>query len=451
MFVSTIHVICYYNGNILRTETYVKYVGNKAVIVPLDVPVECTFEQLSDMIYSRTTIDKQIFKLVLNCKYPYKVEISSNLFQYGMRVVYQMLNMVNRTSIEEIELYIEVVRVKPQVNQSMSGHIDLLVLDNYNVAEFDSGRGPSSGPILDTGVYGDDEDYAYEEANDEDVDDEFNGDADVQDNGHVSSFQIFNQVLENDQGIYVSTHAASCDVSNNPDVEEPDESSPVHYHLPPTPQFEHVENLCNAISSGWTPWVQHTIDYLSREFVVGQVFNSKFDFQEAAKIYSIKAHQDFAIVASSKKLLVLRYKKAEECQCLWKLHVIVVKDTCLFVINKYKGPHTFVNPFLNQDHHQLDSNLVTAHIKAIIKAQFTLTTISIQASVMEKWGYEISYKKAEDGKHKALRQLFGDFSQSYTELPRLFLAIEQANPGRVVIWKIFDTNMLNTQIFQCVF
>ena len=72
MFVSTIPVICYYNGNILRTEIDVKYVRNKAVIVPLNVPVECTFEQLSDMIYSRTTIDKQMF----------------NIFQYGMIVVW---------------------------------------------------------------------------------------------------------------------------------------------------------------------------------------------------------------------------------------------------------------------------------------------------------------------------------------------------------------------------
>ena len=105
MYVSTIPVICYYNGNILRTKTYVKYVGNKVVIVPLDVPVECTFEQLSDMIYSRTTIDKQRFKLVLNCKYPLK---SGNMFQpfsiWDDNSVYQMLNMVNIISIEEIKL-----------------------------------------------------------------------------------------------------------------------------------------------------------------------------------------------------------------------------------------------------------------------------------------------------------------------------------------------------------
>ena len=191
-----------------------------------------------------------------------------------------MLNMVNTSGIEEIELYIEVVRVKPQVNQSVGDHIDLLVRENYNVAEFDYGYGPSSGPVPDIGVYGDDEDCAYEEANDEsdedvddesdeDVDDEYNGDLDVQVDEYVSSFQTFNQVLENEQMIYVSTHAVSCDVSNNLDVEEPDESSHVHYHLPPTHQFEHVENLGNAISSGWTPWVQHTTSYSSGEFVVG--------------------------------------------------------------------------------------------------------------------------------------------------------------------------------------
>ena len=130
---------------------------------------------------------------------------------------------------------------------------------------------------------------------------------------------------------------------------------------------------------------------------------------------------------------------------------MVVKDTSLFFITKYIRPHTCVNPFLNRDHHQLGSNLVATHIKAIIKAQFTLTTASIQESVMEKWGYEISYKKALDGKHKAIRQLFGDFSQSYTELPRLFFATEQSNPRCVVIWKTCEINMSNTKIFQRVF
>ena len=78
MCVSTITMICYYNRQLLRSETDVKYEGRKACIVPLDVPVECTFEQVTDMIYTGTSIGKQRFKLVLNCKYPLK---SGNRFQ----------------------------------------------------------------------------------------------------------------------------------------------------------------------------------------------------------------------------------------------------------------------------------------------------------------------------------------------------------------------------------
>ena len=70
---------------------------------------------------------------------------------------------------------------------------------------------------------------------------------------------------------------------------------------------------------------------------------------------------------------------------------------------------------------------------------------------MEKWRYEISYKKALNGKPKALRHLFCDFSQSYTKLSHLFLALEQTNPGCVVIWKTFYNNMSNNEKFQHVF
>ena len=58
MSISTILVICYYNGKIMMTETYVKYVRNKTVIVPLDVPIDCMFDQLGEMIYLRTNINK---------------------------------------------------------------------------------------------------------------------------------------------------------------------------------------------------------------------------------------------------------------------------------------------------------------------------------------------------------------------------------------------------------
>ena len=38
---STIPVICFYNG---KTEIDVKYVRNKAVIMPLDIPIDFTYD-----------------------------------------------------------------------------------------------------------------------------------------------------------------------------------------------------------------------------------------------------------------------------------------------------------------------------------------------------------------------------------------------------------------------
>ena len=47
-------------------------------------------------------------------------------------------------------------------------------------------------------------------------------------------------------------------------------------------------------------------------FLVGKVFTSKVALQDVVKLYSIKVHQQYVVVASSKKLIVLRCKKAEE-------------------------------------------------------------------------------------------------------------------------------------------
>ena len=91
-----------------------KYVGNKSVIVPFDVPIDYTYDQLLAMIYSMIGIDKERFKLVITCKYPLK---SINKFQpYPIRddsSVYRMLKLVNIAGMEAIELYVQLVHVKP--------------------------------------------------------------------------------------------------------------------------------------------------------------------------------------------------------------------------------------------------------------------------------------------------------------------------------------------------
>ena len=44
--------------------------------------------------------------------------------------------------------------------------------------------------------------------------------------GHVPSFLLINQLMENEQGRYLSMDMPSCDVSNNLDLEDLDPKDP---------------------------------------------------------------------------------------------------------------------------------------------------------------------------------------------------------------------------------
>ena len=61
--------------------------------------------------------------------------------------MYQKLKLVDTTVIEKIELYLQLVCVKTQVNQSVGTYTDLLLRGNINVKELDYGCGPSSVPM----------------------------------------------------------------------------------------------------------------------------------------------------------------------------------------------------------------------------------------------------------------------------------------------------------------
>ncbi|RVX23680.1 hypothetical protein CK203_000755 [Vitis vinifera] len=433
----------------VRTQTDVDYVGDRVVVEHIDVPLGTTYEQLLKMIYSVTDINKEHFRLILSCKYPMK---KRNKFQpcpvKNDSGVARMLEMHNRFGMDEVELFVEQVPIDLQMNSPLGNCMPLLLGEN-------DGTSNVQNPFtVEHRSEEDEEDEEGTQCDDDSVGAEDIHNDDNQDREGSSPFLAVREAIEREQMRYVAVDGEGCNLSNNPDTEDlddPIELSPMQYHLAPSPQFENVENIGHVVSSEWTPWGNTLMGHPTGEFIVGQIFNSKGDLQHAVKMYSINSHQEYIVLSSTKKLLVLRCKKAEQSQCAWRLRATVVKGTSLFEINKYSGPHTCVNPCMNQDHHQLDSNLIAAHIEGMIKTQFTLSVAAIQASVVERFGYHISYTKASKGKGKALTNLFGDFYKSYAKLPHFFGALEQANPGCVVISKTFPGNMRNEEVFHRVF
>lgn len=102
----------------------------------------------------------------------------------------------------------------------------------------------------------------------DDEDDVSDGNGDLQADGIVSYFLAIDQVIGNERGRYVSVDVAACDVSNYPDLDpkDPVESTPVHYHVVPSPQFKNVENNGIVVASNWTSWVNHNTGNSNGEF-----------------------------------------------------------------------------------------------------------------------------------------------------------------------------------------
>ena len=131
--------------------------------------------------------------------------------------------------------------VQPRVRGKLLGNFTHLLLgENDDVKEFEYGCGPSSTPIAMT--YECRADENEEECESQEGDDQSERAEDVQHDGDglfefideennninvVSSFLALHEAMEGEQGRYVSMDGEGCDMSNNPDPENPIEFSPV--------------------------------------------------------------------------------------------------------------------------------------------------------------------------------------------------------------------------------
>ncbi|XP_028112708.1 uncharacterized protein LOC114310822 [Camellia sinensis] len=55
--------------------------------------------------------------------------------------------------------------------------------------------------------------------------------------------------------------------------------------------------------------------------------------------------------------------------------------------------------------------------------------------IKKTMNYSISYKKAWHARAKAIKMVFGDWDESYRQLPKFMHALQTSNPGTIVTWK----------------
>ncbi|KAL4291980.1 hypothetical protein GQ457_14G001610 [Hibiscus cannabinus] len=169
----------------------------------------------------------------------------------------------------------------------------------------------------------------------------------------------------------------------------------------------------------------------SNEFSVGIQFDEKNEATLAVKEYSIKKHADYVVVESSPKTFFAKCMKYGE-GCNWKIRVSKIQRKNAWVVTKYSGSHTCLRTSINQDHHKLDSNVISHHVMKLVEANPRVHVSVIQATVAQLFGYQIKYIKGWRARDKAMKSVYGDYDKSYNELPTLLQAMTFFIPSTIV-------------------
>ncbi|CAH1419903.1 unnamed protein product [Lactuca virosa] len=180
-------------------------------------------------------------------------------------------------------------------------------------------------------------------------------------------------------------------------------------------------------------------------------FKDKEELIRAIKLYSIRTHKQFEVVETRLTLWTIRCKLHLQSGCKWQVRAIKRKRSVYFEITKYTGPHTCLHNNISQDHPNLDGSLISQETKHLIKEQPSISIPALRAEMVDTLGYIPSYKKVWTGKQKAIEQMFGNWEESYSALPKFLCAVQKFNPGTIFEWLVSSSTNEEPMEFRRAF
>ncbi|KAE8656976.1 hypothetical protein F3Y22_tig00116997pilonHSYRG00720 [Hibiscus syriacus] len=163
---------------------------------------------------------------------------------------------------------------------------------------------------------------------------------------------------------------------------------------------------------------------------IGMEFASKEEAMMAIKSYNIRNSVKSRVDRSNtEKYVCYCVQRGNGCQ--WMVRVSKRKNN-LWELTRYNGPHTCCATGINQDHPNLDSNIICQAIMPIVKQSSHIAVAVLISAIQSQYGYTVSYKKAWLAKQNAICKLHGEWDSSYNELPSWFHVVQRLNPGTIV-------------------
>ncbi|XP_023898886.2 uncharacterized protein LOC112010734 [Quercus suber] len=141
----------------------------------------------------------------------------------------------------------------------------------------------------------------------------------------------------------------------------------------------------------------------------------------------------------------------EDDSCPWSVRAICCKGDNVWKIAKSKGPHTCDKIQNAHDGRMIDSAFLAYVLERYIREDPAYKIKNLRHVVLADLKHEVSHYKVWDAKQKAVAAIYGDFKESYAELPHFLAGLTDASPGTQYKLIVDDNYERGTCTFNSVF
>ncbi|CAN1176276.1 hypothetical protein LINPERHAP2_LOCUS32439, partial [Linum perenne] len=134
---------------------------------------------------------------------------------------------------------------------------------------------------------------------------------------------------------------------------------------------------------------------------------------------------------SSKWLLEQRCHGYQRNGCTWRIR-LTTDESDVWTVKQFNPAHTCTGSQNNVSPTQLDVHVIADAVTPFVQARPHVRIKLLQTEIHTMYGRQISYKKAWNGKQRAIERIYGNWEESYNELPTLMKAIQDRNYGTEV-------------------
>ncbi|XP_015944116.1 uncharacterized protein LOC107469252 [Arachis duranensis] len=148
--------------------------------------------------------------------------------------------------------------------------------------------------------------------------------------------------------------------------------------------------------------------------------------------YSIRRGVQYKVVESDYRRCVGKCSEFGN-GCTWLIRLSLRQHKGIWEVKRYNGPHTCLATSISSDHRSLDYHVIATFIMPMVRADASVNIKVLLNATAAHFGFRPTYRRVWMAKQKAVAIIYGDWDESYNELPRWVLGVQLTMAGTVAV------------------